>query len=26
LSIGAKATGGDWYKGVMDEVSVVTGS
>ena len=26
LSIGAKATGGDWYKGLMDEVSVVTGS
>lgn len=25
LSIGAKAEGGDWYNGVMDEVSVVTG-
>ena len=26
LSIGAKAEGGDWYEGSMDEVSVVTGS
>ncbi len=26
LSIGAKAEGGDWYEGVMDEVSVKTGS
>ena len=26
LSIGAKAEGGDWYKGSMDEVTIVTGS
>ena len=26
LSIGAKAEGGDWYAGSMDEVSIVTGS
>ncbi|MEA2536401.1 MAG: hypothetical protein QOF11_635 [Chloroflexota bacterium] len=26
LSIGAKAEGGDWYAGAMDEVSIVTGS
>lgn len=26
LSIGAKAEGGDWYQGSMDEVSIVTGS
>ena len=26
LSIGAKAEGGDWYAGSLDEVSIVTGS
>jgi hypothetical protein len=26
LSIGAKAEGGDWYEGTMDEISIVTGS
>jgi hypothetical protein len=25
LTIGAKAGGGDWYRGVMDEVSIVAG-
>ncbi len=26
LSIGAKAEGGDWFEGTMDEISIVTGS
>jgi hypothetical protein len=26
VSIGAKAEGGDWYDGTMDEISIVTGS
>ena len=26
LSVGAKAEGGDWYEGSMDEVSIATGS
>jgi hypothetical protein len=25
LTVGAKSTGGDWYKGIMDEVSIVLG-
>ena len=25
LTVGAKSTGGDWYKGVMDEVSIALG-
>jgi len=25
LTVGAKSTGGDWYKGVMDEVSITLG-